>query len=377
MDDKHDYYERLGIDRKASSEEIRSAYRKLALKYHPDRNPDDKEAETKFKSISEAYDVLSDEKKRPLYDQYGKDGLRGQAQRDFQSASFQDIFESFADIFGQGGGGGENPFGDFFGVSRGGRRGPQRGASLRVEFEIDFKAAALGTKKTIELQRHERCATCSGSGAKPGTSKSTCSSCGGRGSVARNAGFFMLQTTCSACGGEGQKITSPCASCKGEGLTRVKKEIEVTIPAGIENGTRMRVSGQGEPSRDGGPSGDLYCDIYVQEHEFFKRHENDIVCEIPVSYAQAAMGAEIDVPTLQGKNSLKVPKGTASGALLRMRGLGVTGVNGRGRGDQIVRVVVSVPSKLTKRQEEILAEFAKIEQEQSGKKNFWEKFFGP
>jgi molecular chaperone DnaJ len=375
VDDKRDYYELLGIDRKASSEEIRSAYRKLALKYHPDRNPDNKEAEASFKAISEAYDVLSDEKKRPLYDQYGKDGLRGQAQRDFQSASFQDIFEAFGDIFGSGGA--ESPLGDFFGVSRGGRRGPQRGASLRVEFELDFKEAALGTKKTIELQRHERCDTCSGSGAKPGTSKSTCSSCGGRGSVARNAGFFMLQSTCPACGGEGQRITSPCANCKGAGLVRVKREIEVTIPAGIENGTRMRVSGQGEQSRDGGPSGDLYCDIYVREHEFFARHENDIVCEIPVTFAQASMGAEIDVPTLQGKSTLKVPKGTPSGQLLRMKGLGVTGVNGRGRGDQIVRVVVSVPTKLTKRQEEILAEFSKIEQEQSGKKNLWEKFFGP
>jgi len=374
VDDKRDYYELLGVDRKASSEDIRSAYRKLALKYHPDRNPDDKEAESKFKAISEAYDVLSDEKKRPLYDQYGKDGLRGQAQRDFQSASFQDIFEAFGDIFG---GGSESPFGDFFGVSRGGRRGPQRGASLRVEFELDFKEAALGIKKTIELQRHERCGSCNGSGAKPGTSKSACPTCGGRGSVARNAGFFMLQTTCPACGGEGQKITSPCASCKGGGLVGVKREIEVSIPAGIENGTRMRVSGQGEQSRDGGPPGDLYCDIYVREHEFFKRHENDILCEIPVSFAQAAMGAEIEVPTLQGKSSLKIPRGTASGSLLRMKGLGVTGVNGRGRGDQIVRVTVSVPSKLTKRQEELLAEFSRIEQEQSGKKNLWEKFFGP
>jgi molecular chaperone DnaJ len=370
---KQDYYELLGIDRKAATDEIRSAYRKLALKYHPDRNPDNKEAEAKFKAISEAYDVLSDERKRQLYDQYGHEGLRGQAQRDFQTASFQDIFEAFGDIFG----GSESPFGDFFGVSRGQRRGPQRGASLRVEFEIDFKEAALGIKKTIELQRHERCATCSGSGAKPGTSPTACQQCGGRGVVARNAGFFMLQSSCPACGGAGTRITSPCASCKGQGLVRQKREIEVTIPAGIENGTRMRVSGQGEASRDGGPPGDLYCDIYVREHEFFKRHENDVLCEIPLSFAQAAMGTEIEVPTLQGKSLLKIPKGTASGALLRMRGLGVTGVNGRGRGDQIVRVVVSVPAKLTKRQEELLAEFAKIEQEQSGKKNLWEKFFGP
>ncbi|MBI3856171.1 MAG: molecular chaperone DnaJ [Planctomycetes bacterium] len=373
MDEKRDYYELLGVDRKATTEEIRSAYRKLALKYHPDRNPDNKEAEANFKAISEAYDVLSDEKKRPLYDQYGHEGLRGQAQRDYQSASFQDIFEAFGDIFG----GSESPFGDIFGVGRGGRRGPQRGASLRVEFAIDFKEAALGTKKTIELQRHERCGTCSGSGAKPGTSPTACASCGGRGVVGRNAGFFMLQSTCPACGGAGTRIASPCGSCKGQGLVRQKREIEVTIPAGIENGTRMRVSGQGEASRDGGASGDLYCDIYVREHEFFKRHENDIVCEIPLNFAQAAMGAEIEVPTLQGKSTLKVPRGTASGALLRLRGLGVTGVNGRGRGDQIVRVVVSVPSKLTKRQEELLAEFTKIEQEQSGKKNLWEKFFGP
>ncbi len=373
MDDKRDYYELLGIDRKAGTDEIRSAYRKLALKFHPDRNPDDKDAESKFKAISEAYDVLSDDKKREVYDQYGHEGLRGHAQRDFQSASFQDIFESFADIFG----GSESPLGDFFGVGRGGRRGPQRGASLRVEFEIDFKEAALGTKKTIELQRHDRCATCSGTGAKPGTSPTACTACGGRGVVGRNAGFFMVQSTCPTCNGAGQRITSPCTACRGQGLQRAKHEIEVTIPAGIENGTRMRVSGQGEASRDGGPSGDLYCDIYVREHEFFKRHENDIVCEIPVSFAQAAMGAEIEVPTLQGKGPLKVPKGTASGALLRMRGLGVTGVNGRGRGDQIVRVVVSVPAKLNKRQEELLSEFSKIEQEQSGKKNLWEKFFGP
>jgi molecular chaperone DnaJ len=372
VDEKRDYYELLGVERKATPDEIRSAYRKLALKYHPDRNPDDKEAEAKFKSISEAYDVLSDEKKRQLYDTYGHEGLRGQAQRDYQSASFQDIFEAFGDIFG----GSDSPFGDFFGVGRGGRRGPQRGASLRVELEIDFKEAALGTKKTIELQRNERCTTCSGSGAKPGTSRSSCTTCAGRGVVGRNAGFFMLQSACPACGGAGTRITSPCGACRGEGLMRAKKEIEVTIPAGIENGTRMRVSGQGEASRDGGPSGDLYCDIYVREHEFFKRHENDIVCEIPVSFGQATMGAEVEVPTLQGKSALKIPRGTASGALLRMRGMGVTGLNGRGRGDQIVRIVVNVPTKLTKRQEELLAEFTKIEQEQSGKKNLWEKFFG-
>jgi molecular chaperone DnaJ len=370
VDEKRDYYELLGVARGASAEEIRSAYRKHALKFHPDRNPGNAEAERKFKELSEAYDVLSDEQKRKLYDQFGHEGLRGTAQRDYRNASFQDIFESFADIFGEGGG-----FGDFFGMGKG-RRGPRRGASLRVEFEIDFKEAALGTKKTIELQRHERCKTCSGSGAKPGTSRSACAPCGGRGVVGRNAGFFMLQQTCPSCAGAGTRITSPCGDCRGQGLVRVKREIEISIPAGIENETRMRVAGQGEESPDGGSAGDLYCDIYVRDHEFFRRVNNDVLCEIPVTFAQAALGAEIEVPTLQGKASLKVPRGTASGSLLRLKGQGVTSVNGRGRGDQLVRVTVAVPTKLGKRQEELLAEFAKLEQEQSGKKNLWEKFFG-
>jgi molecular chaperone DnaJ len=370
VDEKADFYELLGVAKSATQDEIRSAYRKAALKYHPDRNPGDKEAERKFKAISAAYDVLSDEKRRQLYDQYGHEGLRGQATRDYQSASFQDIFEAFGDILG-----GDSPFGDFFGMG-GSRRGPRRGASLRVELEIDFKEAALGTKKTIELARHEPCETCRGSGCKPGTQMSTCTSCGGRGVVGRNAGFFMLQQTCPACGGEGKRITHPCGDCRGAGTLKRKREIEITIPAGIENATRMRVAGQGEAARDGGASGDLYCDIYVKEHPFFKRNENDLYCEVPVPFHLMAMGGEIEVPTLDGKGTLKIPKGTASGALLRLRGLGVTGVNGRGRGDQIVRVSVSVPSKLNKRQEELLQEYAKIEQENSGKKTLWERFFG-
>jgi molecular chaperone DnaJ len=373
VDEKRDYYGLLGVEREATTEQIRSAYRKLALKYHPDRNPDDKEAERKFKEISEAYDILSDEKKRPLYDRFGHEGLRGQPQRDYQSASFQDIFDAFGDIFG----GSNSSFGDVFGVGRGGQRGPKRGASLRVEFEIDFKEAALGTKKTIELVRHERCGTCQGSRSKPGSSSTTCKSCAGRGVVGRNAGFFMLQQTCPTCAGEGKRITSPCSACRGEGLVRAKHEIEISIPAGVENETRMRVAGQGEGARDGGPAGDLYCDIYVREHEFFKRDGNDVYCELPVGFAQAALGAEVDVPTLQGKSALKIPRGTPSGSLLRMRGIGVTGVNGRGRGDQIVRVVVAVPPQITKRQEELLLEFQKIDQEQSGRKNLWERFFGP
>jgi molecular chaperone DnaJ len=371
VDEKSDYYQLLEIGRNATADEVRAAYRKLALKYHPDRNPGDKEAERKFKEISEAYDVLSDDRKRGLYDQYGHEGLRGTPQRDFQTASFQDIFEAFGDVFG-----GESVFGDFFGMGRG-RRAARRGASLRVELEIDFQEAALGTRRTIELARAERCGACSGSGCKPGTSPTTCRTCGGRGMVGRNAGFFVLQQTCPDCGGEGKAIENPCGECRGAGIVRRRREIEVEIPAGVDHGTRMRLAGQGEQAREGGTPGDLYVDLYVKPHPFFKREENDIYCEVPVSFATATLGAEIEVPTLTGKETLKIPRGTASGALLRMKGKGVTGINGRGRGDQIVRVVVSVPSKLTKRQEEILREFAKIEQENAGKKNLWEKFFGP
>lgn len=369
MDAKQDYYELLGVGRGASTDEVRSAYRKLALKYHPDRNPGDAESERKFKDISQAYDILSDEQKRRLYDQYGHEGLRGTPQRDFQSGGFEEIFSAFSDVFG------DSAFGDLFGAGRG-RRRVRRGTSLRVELEIDFKEAAFGTTKSVDLERHEICKTCSGSGCKPGTSPVSCRACGGRGVVARNAGFFSLQQTCSDCGGEGKRIASPCGGCRGRGMTRERREIEITIPAGIEHGTRMRMGGQGEPSPDGGPAGDLYCDIFVKPHPFFQRDGNDLYCELPVPFAQAAMGAEVEVPTLEGKGMLKIPRGTASGALLRLKGLGVPALNGRGRGDQVVRCVVNVPAKLTKRQEELLQEFQKIEQETSGKKNLWEKFFG-
>ena len=369
MADKRDYYEILGVSRNVSEEDIKQAYRKLALKYHPDRNPGDKETEQKFKEISQAYDVLSDTEKRRKYDQFGHDGLRGYATRDF--GSFEDIFSAFSDIFGD-----ESFFGDFFGVGRRRKRGPRKGASLRIELEIDFKEAAFGCEKEVELYRRERCDTCSGSGAKPGTSPETCSDCGGRGATLRSAGFFSLQETCRRCGGSGQTIKHRCGKCRGEGQLRNKADITIQIPAGIEDSTRMRLAGQGEPSPGGGPSGDLYVDVYVKPHEFFKREGNDILCLLPIPFATAAMGGEVEVPTLDGKGTLKIPHGTPSGQLLRIRKAGIPDLNGRGRGDQIVRVVVEVPDKLTKRQEELLREFLEIEEKKRNKKGFWEKFFG-
>ncbi|MBI2901178.1 MAG: molecular chaperone DnaJ [Planctomycetes bacterium] len=369
MAEKADYYVVLGVARTATTDEIRKAYRNLALKYHPDRNPGDKEAERKFKEISQAYDVLSDPEKRKKYDAYGHEGLQGFATRDFQSASFEDIFETFSDIFGD-----ESLFGDIFGVGR--RHRSRRGTSLRVELVVDLKEAASGVRKTIELWRQENCASCGGSGAKPGSSPETCRSCGGRGAVMRSAGFFSVQQTCPTCGGSGRVVRDPCGECRGAGVVRRKREIEVNIPAGIDDGTRLRLAGEGEPSRDGGQAGDLFVDVFVKAHEFFKREGEHLYCEIPVSYAQAALGGQIEVPTIDGKATLDVPHGTQSGQLLRAKGQGLQRLNGRGRGDLFVRVSVHVPAKLTKRQEELLREFAGIEEEQNGKKGFWKWITG-
>lgn len=364
MSAKGDYYEILSVARSASTDEIRAAYRKLALKHHPDRNPGDKEAERKFKEISEAYDILSDEQKRRLYDHGGHAGLRGHPTRDYQSASLEEIFASFAEILGGGG------FGDFFGMARGGRRGPTPGTNLKVEIEIDFKEAALGVVKPIEFLCQEVCSTCQGTRAKPGTSANACTACGGRGVVGKNAGFFVLQHTCPSCKGEGKQISSPCPGCRGTGTTGAKKRIDIGIPAGIQDASRLKLAGEGGKSTDGGPPGDLFCDVYVRPDPFFRREGSDIYCQVSVMFHQAVFGAEIEVPTIEGKGTLKIPKGIQSGTSLRMRGLGV---RGRNRGDQLVLIVVDIPTKLTKRQEEILAEFGKIEEEQKGKKSLWER----
>lgn len=360
MNSRQDYYDLLGVPRSATTDEVRSAYRKLALKYHPDRNPGDKEAERKFKEISEAYDVLSDQEKRRLYDLGGHAGLRGQATRDFQNAPFENIFATFAEIFGDG------MMNDFFGVARGQKR-PVQGMNLRVEIEIEFKEAVLGTKKTIDIMRQEVCLTCKGTKAKPGTGSGACRSCSGRGVVGKNAGFFILQTTCSDCNGEGTKIDSPCTACRGTGTTSVKRQVEIAIPAGVCGGDpsgapiRFRMAGAGGMSPNGGPSGDLYCDVLARPDSFFKREGRDLHCDVPIPFHQAVMGMDLDVPTINGKTSLRIPRGTQSGASFKVKGLGVS--DGRSRGDQIVHVSVQVPTKLTKRQEELLEEFGKIEQE--------------
>ena len=363
MPSKKDYYDLLGVARDAAPEEIKKVYRKLALKYHPDRNQGDEAAGEKFKEISEAYDVLSDAEKRRNYDQYGHEGLRGYATRDF--SSFEDIFSAFGDVFA-----GDSVFSDFFGV---GRRGPARGTSLRVELAVSFEEAAFGCEKTVELNRNELCDGCGGSGAKAGTKPVQCGACGGQGAVMRAAGFFSIRQSCGACGGRGAVVKEACAACRGRGTQKRKRTIALTIPGGIESGTRMRVAGQGEPSPEGGPSGDLFCDVYVKPHDFFERDGSDVVCTLPISFSTAALGGETEVPTLDGPSTLKIPRGTRVGHVLRMRGVGMKQLNRGTRGDQYVRIVIDVPKAVSKRQEELLREFGKLEEEGRGKKNILDR----
>jgi molecular chaperone DnaJ len=363
-----DYYELLGVDRNATQEDIKKAYRRLALKYHPDRNPGDKEAEQKFKEISEAYDVLSDPEKRANYDRFGHEGLRGFATRDFQTASVDDIFEMFSDIFGG------DLFGDFFGMTgRRRRTGPARGASLRAQVAIPFEEAARGTKRQLEVRRREPCPDCRGSGAAPGTAPERCAACGGSGVVLQARGFFSLQTTCGRCGGSGRVVRVPCRQCDGSGAVVRRRTVEVRIPAGIESGTRLRLAGEGEPSFDGGPPGDLYVDVFVQEHEFFRRDGADLQVSVPISFAVAALGGEIEVPTLDGTARVSIPKGTQAGQVFRLAGMGLPRLGGRGKGDMYVQVQIEVPSGLTRRQQELLREFQQIEAEKGRRRGFFDR----
>lgn len=349
MNGKKDYYELLGVGRNASEEEIKKAYRRLALKYHPDRNPGDKQSEEKFKEISEAYQVLADAEKRAQYDQYGHAafGEGGPFRGGF------DFSSGFEDVFG-------DIFGEFFGTGPGRRRGRARGEDLRYNLTLSFEEAAFGAEKKVKVPRSGPCDTCHGNGSKPGSSPRTCPTCRGQGQVRFEQGFFSVSRTCGQCQGQGRIITDPCGSCGGAGRVRKLHTLSVKIPPGVDTGSRLKLRGEGEAGAGGGAAGDLYVVIQVEPHPLFVRDGLDIVCEVPISFAQAALGTEIDAPTLEGKVKMKIPPGTQSGKIFRLRGKGVRDIHGHHQGDQLVRVVVETPTHLTARQKELLREFAAL-----------------
>jgi molecular chaperone DnaJ len=350
MANKRDYYDVLGVNRDASESELKSAYRKLALKYHPDKNPGDKDAEENFKEAAEAYDVLRDPQKRQIYNQFGHQGLEGSGFSGF--GGFEDIFSSFGDIF-------EDFFG--FGSRSRSRTRAQRGSDLRYDLSLSFMQAAFGTEIEIDVEKMDVCSGCGGSQCEPGTQPQTCQQCGGSGQVGRTQGFFTVRTTCPQCRGQGQTIPNPCTQCHGSGQVRVSKMVSVKIPAGVDSGSRLRLTGEGEGGIHGGPNGDLYVFINVEPHEFFKRDNTHIICQIPISFVQAALGDKIDVPTLEGSETLEIKKGTQPGDLYRFHEMGIPSLRSKRRGDQIIQVIVKTPTNLNKKQEQLLREFAKME----------------
>jgi len=352
---KRDYYEVLGVDRNASDADIKKAYRKLAKQYHPDLNPGDKTAEAKFKEINEAYEVLSDSQKRSRYDQFGHagvdpNGFTGSGFGDFDFGGFGDIFETF--------------FGGGFGRSARSRNGPQKGADLKYSVEIAFEEAAFGVEKEIVINRNELCKECKGTGAKAGTSPVTCKQCGGTGQIQYKQstpfGQFVNIKTCDLCRGEGKVIMDPCPSCKGRGKVRKSVKIKINIPAGIDDGQTISLRGEGDPGSKGGPPGDLFVTVHVKAHPIFKRQGNDVILDIPITFVQAAIGAELEIPTLDGKVKYNLPEGTQTGTTFRLKGKGIPYLRGNGRGDQYVRVEVEVPRKLNEKQKELLRQFAEI-----------------
>ncbi len=348
-----DYYEMLEVERSANAEEIKKAYRRLALKYHPDRNPNNPEAESQFKELSSAYEVLSDPQKKSLYDQVGHDNYvrRG---RSGGSGGFSDPFDLFSQVFG-----GSSIFEEFFGGGRRGSRSASNdGADLAYELRISFDEAVFGADKTIEILRAEMCDRCDGEGVEPGSSKKRCSHCHGSGQITLSQGFFSIRQTCHYCQGTGQLIEKACVSCNGSGKIKKKRSIELHIPAGVDTGSRLRVAGEGEPGSRGGSTGDLYVILNVEAHDFFKRDGEDIFLDVPIDFPTAALGGTIDIPTISGKAQLKVPAGTQNGTVFRLRGKGVPSLRGQGRGDQHVRVAIEIPKDLNKDQREKLQEFA-------------------
>lgn len=351
---KRDYYEVLGVAKTATDAEIKSAYRRQAMKFHPDRNPGDKAAEDSFKEAAEAYAVLADAQKRGLYDRFGHQGVNqgAGAGAGFDPSVFND-FGDFADILG-----GMFGFGDMLGGQRR-RAGPQRGADLRYDLEIAFEEAAKGTETSIQIPRQENCDACSGSGAAPGTQPTTCTMCKGQGQVRRQQGFFTIATTCPTCRGAGRTVSKPCPTCHGAGRTAHERKITVKIPAGIATGQQLRLQNEGEAGMGGGPAGHLYVVVHVQEHDFFKRDGVNLFCEIPVNFTTLTLGGEITVPTLDGDETVKVPEGTQTGTTMRLRGKGMPDVNGRGKGDLFATVQVKTPKKLSKEQRHLIEQLAK------------------
>lgn len=366
MANKRDYYEVLGVQRNASEDEIKRAYRKLAMENHPDRNPGDAAAEQRFKEAADAYAVLSDPQKRAQYDQFGHaavDGAFGGGPGGFHDIG--DIFAAFGDIFGRGGGG--TIFDQFFGGGRGNRA--RRGTSLRVDLELTLDDVARGARKTLEIARATPCDTCSGSGCKPGTDPKTCDTCGGHGEVIRGQGFIQIRQTCPACGGQGRQIQHRCPTCRGSGHTRKKSPISITIPPGIEEGHVERIHGQGEASPNGGPPGDLVVVIHIKPHKMFERRGDDLLVGVTISYRQAVTGDTVDLPTITGETVvLKIPPGTQPGTRLRVRNQGLPRIDGYGKGNMVVQVQVSVPTKITTEQEQHLEKFDAIEQERTKKR---------
>ena len=362
---KRDYYEVLGVEKSADQEAIKKAYRKLAVKYHPDRNPGDNEAEDKFKEDTEAYEVLSDEKKRPLYDQYGFAGVEGMNQGG--GAQYSHAFHDFSDLFGGAGGGFSDIFdsifgGGFSGGSSRSRGGPTSGSSLRYDLNIQFKDAVYGTQATIRFKHNEVCSECHGSGAAAGATKKTCPTCHGIGQVRQGNGFFTIQQTCPTCRGKGTSIDKPCAYCRGTGIQEKNKSMSLNIPAGTSHGKRIVITGQGDAGENGGPAGDLVIVIHVENHQYFERDGNDLYCAIPISMSQAAFGCEITVVGLDGKKiDIKVPEGTQNGKLLRVKNEGVPFTNSSKKGDLYIQVQVEVPTKLNSKQKDLLKQFMEIE----------------
>jgi molecular chaperone DnaJ len=343
----------LGVTRTATDVEIKSAYRKLAMTYHPDRNPNNPDAEEKFKELTEAYAILADSEKRSLYDRFGHAGVGGSGggPAGFDPVIFQDFGDIFGEFFG---------FGDLFGGGGRRRARAQRGADLREDLTLEFDEAVFGTEKQVKVRRHEACDACHGSAAAPGKAPVQCRSCNGRGQMRYQQGFFSIARTCPTCQGAGSVITDPCPKCKGEGRLLRERTVEAKVPAGVEDGTRIRFAGLGEAGVFGGPAGDLYVVLHVKEHPFFEREGNDLYCVVPVSFPQAALGTEIIVPTMEGDYKLKIPEGTQSGTSFRIRNRGVPVLNGHGKGDLFVEVRVQTPGKLSKRQRELLSELEQL-----------------